>query len=111
GGPPTYLNSFEEKNYIFAKDNLFKLVEATKLMIIDHHILRDTKAMAFIESLKSKAKEFKNQVRTFAEFQGKDNQLLEAKRMKLYLEDEPSKEFMHWVNLPTEIRRKKFPPL
>ncbi|MCX8188381.1 MAG: MBL fold metallo-hydrolase [Nitrososphaeria archaeon] len=111
GGPPTYLNSFEEKNYIIAKSNLLKLVEETKLMIIDHHILRDIKAIAFIENLKNRAKEFKHQVRTFAEFQGKDNQLLEAKRMELYSKDEPSKEFIHWANLPAEIRGRKFPPL
>lgn len=111
GGPPTYLNSFEEKNYNLAKNNLLKLVEETKLLIIDHHTLRDIKAIAFIESLKDRAKEFKNQVITFAEFQGKDNQLLEAKRMELYLEDRPSEEFMYWANLPAEIRRKRMPPL
>lgn len=101
----------KKKIIILQKNNFLKLVEETKLLIIDHHILRDIKAIAFTESLKDRAKEFKNQVGTFAEFQGKNNQLLEAKRMKLYLEGRPSEEFMHWANLPAEIRRKSVPPL
>jgi len=111
GGPPTYLNSFEEKNYDAARNSLFKLVEETKLMIIDHHILRDIRAITFIGELKVKAREFDNQVKTFAEFQGEDNKLLEARRMELYREQEPSEEFMKWVNLPDVLRRGKFPPL
>ena len=111
GGPPTYLNSFDERNYVIAKNNLSKLVEKTKLMILDHHILRDDRAIAFVEELRSKARVFNNQVKTFAEFQGKSNQLLEAKRMELYREIEPTEEFMQWANLPDVLRRKKFPPL
>jgi len=110
-GPPTYLKNVDEKNIIKAEENLNKLVEDTKLIILDHHLLRDIRSLDFVKKLNIKAKTFGNKVQTFAEYQGRKNLLLESKRKKLYKENEPDKEFLKWINLPPQIQAKTLPPV
>lgn len=111
GGPPTYLSNVNEENIEQAKRNLSRLIEGTKLMILDHHLLRDLRALDFVRELNRKAKKFGNRVQTFAEYQDKPNLLLEAKREELYQNERPSEEFMRWTKLPLEAQKATLPPV
>ena len=110
GGPPTYLSNINRENIEQAKKNLSRLVEETKLMILDHHLLRDLKTLDFVRELSKKAKKFGNKVQTFAEYQEKPNLLLEAQRKELYQKKRPSEEFMRWTKLSPEVQRETLPP-
>jgi len=110
GGPPTYLSNVNRENIEQAKKNLSRLVEETKLMILDHHLLRDLKTLDFVRELNKKAKKFGNKVQTFAEYQEKPDLLLEAQRKELYQKKRPSEEFMRWTKLSPEVQRETLPP-
>ena len=110
-GPPTYLFGIEEKNIVQAKANLSKLVEETKLIILDHHLLRDLRAIEILKELKKKAEKFRNKVQTFAEYQEKANLMLEAQRKELYEKERPDEKFLKWTNLPPEAQRETLPPV
>jgi predicted metallo-beta-lactamase superfamily hydrolase len=111
GGPPTYLTEVSEKSVEQATANLSRLVEETKLMILDHHLLRDLKAIDILKKLNEKAKKFGNKVQTFAEYQDKKNLLLEAQRKELYAKEKPDEKFLKWVNLPSELQKGTLPPI
>ncbi|MEM3403526.1 MAG: hypothetical protein QXJ17_03100 [Nitrososphaeria archaeon] len=111
GGPPTYLKSVYERDINNAKENLNRLVETTKLVILDHHLLRDVRSLDFVRKLNTKAKTFRNKVQTFAEYRGKKNLLLESKRKELYMKKEPDEEFLKWINLPPQIQAVTLPPV
>lgn len=111
GGPPTYLSNANKENIEQAKKNLGKLIEQTKLTILDHHLLRDLKTLDFVKELNKKAQKFGNRVQTFAEYQGKPDLPLEAQRKELYLKDRPSEEFIRWTKLPPEVQKKTLPPV
>ncbi|MGQ9781751.1 MAG: MBL fold metallo-hydrolase [Nitrososphaeria archaeon] len=111
GGPPTYLTEVSGESIEQAKANLSKLVEEIKLMILDHHLLRDLKAIEILKKLNEKAKEFGNEVQTFAEHQDKKNLLLEAQRKELYVKEQPDEKFLKWASLPSEVQKETLPPV
>lgn len=76
-GPPVYIPylSFEQKE--IAQYNAEMLAEAVDTLILDHHVLRSIKGMAWVDALPSN-------VVCAADFMGVDRRLLEARRRYLY---------------------------
>ena len=83
-GPPTYLLGwrFSQKNLRKAEHHLMKIMEQTdSRLILDHHLLRD---LGYKTKLQNLYQRFGDRIQTFAEFNGRKNNLLEANRKKLW---------------------------
>lgn len=87
-GPLSYLlgKAFEMDDLKISIKNLRKLMEIDELkcIIIDHHLLRDLKWKELMEEIIELGEKKGIKVFTAAEFLGKENQLLEARRKELY---------------------------
>ncbi len=89
-GPMTYMMYRYGKEALEKSTaNLVKVIEETpiKVLMLDHHLLRDVKWREKIQPVFNSGEEHGCQVQTFAEFVGKENDLLEAHRKKLHKED------------------------
>lgn len=88
-GPMTYMLGFRysKKNLKASIQNLIKIIEETKVkkLALDHHLLRDLKWKERIHDVFSAAKKSNVKLMTIAEFCGKKNLMLEARRKELYL--------------------------
>jgi len=83
-GPPSYFLGwrFSYENLNKAEDNLIEIVKKTGCnLILDHHLLRDLK---YKEKLSKLYKKYGKKIKTFAEFNGKKNMQLEARRKELW---------------------------
>ncbi len=84
-GPMTYMLGYRysEKSLEISIKNLIKIFKETKIkrLIIDHHFLRDLK---WRERIKEVFEIAKNKIFTAAEYAGKENLMLEARRKELY---------------------------
>jgi len=83
-GPPSIFLGwkFSMQNMQDASDNLVEIIETLDCdIILDHHLLRDIK---FKEVFPEPYKIGGKQVKTFAEYLGKENNTLEAQRKKLW---------------------------
>lgn len=67
-------------------EQLIRILENTKVkkIILDHHIVRDINYLNKIESILRKARELGKEILTAAEFLGKKNDFLEARRKELW---------------------------
>ncbi len=87
-GPLSYLlgKAFQMEDLKVSIDNLRKImeIEEMKFVIIDHHLLRDLKWKELMEDVIKFGERRGIKVLTVAEFLGKENQLLEARRKELY---------------------------
>jgi len=87
-GPLSYLlgKAFEIEDLKISLKNLKKIMEIDelKLIIVDHHLLRDLKWRELIGDVIEMGEKNGVKVLTAAEFLGKENQLLEARRKELY---------------------------
>jgi len=113
GGPPLYLAGFrvDEEMAKIGLGNLGKIVEFVPCTILEHHILRDRQWREKAEKVFKKAQKAGNRVLTAAEFLGKENVFLEAKRKELFAEHPPSKDFEKWNRESFGMRRKTKPPV
>jgi predicted metallo-beta-lactamase superfamily hydrolase len=113
GGPPIYLSEYKVLAQSIEKGfkNLTKIVSKVPLTIVDHHMMRDKKALGRLKDLKEKASENGNTLMTFAEYLGKQNTLLEAMRPQLYDEFPPDRDFQNWAKLSPIRQRSVLPPL
>jgi predicted metallo-beta-lactamase superfamily hydrolase len=110
GGPPLYLKDFRVDPRLIekAKGNLMKLGREISTMVVDHHLLRDKDWM---EYLKPVVESSTGRVCTMAEYAGIPNTPLEYRRVELYRDHPPSKEFLAWSSQPEEKRRVEPPPV
>lgn len=99
GGPPLYLegsrvatSQLEE-----ALGNLERIAEATPVVIVEHHALRDEVWKPKLKRVFQGAEEAGHSVVTAAEYAGVENIFLESKRRQLYSEAPPSNEFKQWM--------------
>jgi predicted metallo-beta-lactamase superfamily hydrolase len=113
GGPPLYLVGFKvsETEMQTALRNLRTVVEHVPTTILEHHILRDGNWQERSTDVFYAAFETDHTVQTAAEFLGRQNRFLEAKRRKLYAEEPPLKEFEKWMKLGVEARERAKPPV
>lgn len=83
-GPPSYFLGwrFSQENLLKAEENLIEIIEKTDCnLILDHHLLRDLNYRARMKNL---YENYDEKIKTFAEWNGKKNNLLEAKRKELW---------------------------
>ncbi len=83
-GPPTIFLGwkFSLKNLEAASDNLLKIIKKINCeVILDHHLLRDIR---YREIFPEPYKKVGKNVKTFAEYLGKENNTLEAHRKELW---------------------------
>lgn len=113
GGPPIYLAGFRvnEQQVKRGLRNLETLAKTVPVIIVEHHLLRDAKWRDSATQIFKSAQKLGNKMVTAAEFLGKENQLLEAKRKQLFQDEPPSSDFDEWSKLPVLKRRKMKPPL
>jgi predicted metallo-beta-lactamase superfamily hydrolase len=113
GGPPTYLADFrfQQEQIESALKNLENLVRHVPMTILEHHLLRDEQWKERAKQVFRSALDAKNYVVTAAEFLGKENSLLEAKRKQLFENNPPDKEFEKWTRLPLPKRKLTKPPV
>ncbi len=112
GGPPLYLEGsrVSEHKIKQALLNLERITEVVPLIIIEHHALRDEAWRNKLSDVLAKAKVRGHSIVTAAEYKGKDNLLLEAKRRQLFDEHPVSEEFKQWTKTLTGKSIAK-PPL
>lgn len=113
GGPPLYLAGFkvDESQIKAGLKNLENIVMQIPITILDHHILRDEEWSMKSTSLLHQAYESGHTVLTSAGMLGLKENLLEAHRKKLFVDEPPSKEFEKWMKASEEAKRKLKPPL
>jgi predicted metallo-beta-lactamase superfamily hydrolase len=113
GGPPLYLSTFKvgQDKIQVGMNNLRKIVEVVPCVILEHHLLRDENWHQKITDVFYSAYKCGHTIKTAAEFVGKANCLLEARRKQLFAEKPPSAEFKAWMRLSEEAKRHTKPPL
>lgn len=80
-GPPLYLEKLSGELRQVAWRNALHLAYNSKILILDHHLMRDHQGPQWIESLSAKTGKH---IYCAADFMGKKPQLLEANRTELY---------------------------
>jgi predicted metallo-beta-lactamase superfamily hydrolase len=112
GGPPLYLAGFrvEETQLQQGLRNLERIVEATPLVILEHHALRDEFWRPKMDTVFKKAQEAGHGILTAAEYVDKENNFLESKRKQLFQDHPVSEEFKQWTKTLTGKKISK-PPL
>uniref|UniRef100_A0A7J2TH24 UPF0282 protein ENP88_01995 n=1 Tax=Archaeoglobus fulgidus TaxID=2234 RepID=A0A7J2TH24_ARCFL len=85
-GPMSYMLGyrFSSASLEMAIDNLKKISEVSREMILDHHLLRDLNWRSAVSEVFSYAEQFSTEVKSAAEFCGIKEELLEARRKELY---------------------------
>jgi hypothetical protein len=113
GGPPLYLAQFKVENEQIQAglNNLEKVVEATRCIILEHHILRDENWREKTKQIFDKAYKTGCKVLTAAEFLGEENAFLEAMRRRLFFENPPSREFEKWMHDDMKTKKHVMPPI
>ena len=89
-GPMSYMLGYRyaKKSLEASLKNIIKVIKKTdvKKFVLDHHFLRDLKWKEHLEKVYKAAKKRKVKILTCAEFAGKENDMLEARRKELYEE-------------------------
>ncbi|MEM3731021.1 MAG: hypothetical protein QW667_07975 [Candidatus Bathyarchaeia archaeon] len=113
GGPPFYLARFkvDDEQIQAGMKNLERVVEISKVVILEHHILRDENWREKAKNVFEKAKIVGCEVLTAAEFLAEKNAFLEAFRKKLYVENPPSSEFEKWMHSKKTNKKHVKPPI
>jgi predicted metallo-beta-lactamase superfamily hydrolase len=112
-GPPFYLSGFKVKTSQLQRglQNLAKIVENISSTILEHHILRDEDWFEKTAALRTLAQNSGHNLLTAAEYSSKENNFLEYKRRRLYLENPPSEEFDRWTRLGSAELSHSKPPI
>lgn len=112
-GPPTYLSPERIGSKVLAKatDNLELLVNQIPMVIIDHHLLRDSNWQDWLGPIQKVAIDQGHQLMTMSEVLGVTEQLLEARRELLYQESLTGSDYDDWVKQIRDGRIRKSPPL
>jgi len=113
GGPPIYLGGFRVKNEHIATgmQNLEKIAMSIPLTVLEHHLLRDEEWKEFSQPIFDAAKKSGHSVVTAAEFVGKENNVLEFRRKRLFELEAPGVDFEKWMKLPLPKRKLVKPPI
>jgi len=113
GGPPLYLlgTKVEESQIAAGLRNLERLVAGVPHVILDHHVLRDEDWRAKTDGVFRSAHGAGSTLQTAAEFVGRENAFLEARRRKLFAENPASEEFAKWMRKNEETQKYSKPPI
>jgi predicted metallo-beta-lactamase superfamily hydrolase len=85
-GPMSYMLGyrFSKASLEKAVENLKKISEVSREIVLDHHLLRDINWRKQISELFVHAEQFSTEIKSAAEFRGVEENLLEARRKELY---------------------------
>ncbi len=87
-GPMIYLlgNAYDKESLERAKENLRRILQLDrlKILVLDHHLTRDLEWRKYLENVFEEAEKRGKKILTAAEFMGKENTYLEARRKELY---------------------------
>jgi predicted metallo-beta-lactamase superfamily hydrolase len=85
-GPMSYMLGyrFSKASLEKAVENLKKISEVSREIVLDHHLLRDINWRNQISELFVHAEQFSTEIKSAAEFRGVEENLLEARRKELY---------------------------
>jgi predicted metallo-beta-lactamase superfamily hydrolase len=113
GGPPLYLAGFKvgEEQIRNGLRSLERIAEAVPYVLLEHHILRDENWRENTTKLYHSAYKSGHTVQTAAEFAGRQNTFLEARRKKLFTEYPPPRDFEVWMRLSEEQKKHVKPPV
>ena len=112
-GPPTYLAPDRVSVEVLsqAANNLQTLAETIPMIIVDHHLLRDSAWGEWLAPIRRFASDHGHQVMTVAEVMGLPDTLLEASRSSLYEQSPVTQAFEDWVKQIQSNRTNNRPPL
>ena len=88
-GPPIHLRVLPAASKQRAHTSLMRLAEAVPTVVVDHHLLRAENYTEFLSEPRDLARKSGHRILTAAEFMGRPNALLEAKREQLWTQDVP----------------------
>ncbi len=111
GGPPIYIGRFNDDMRTRARLSLETLVKQTSVVVVDHHLLRTGDWNKYLGPVREQCAMNKHKLITMAELGGFPIECLEAKRKKLFREQPPSPEFMHWMQSTDEYKKTHRPPV
>lgn len=113
GGQPLYLigTKVTDATIEVGFRNLEKIAGSVPVTILDHHILRSEDWRSHAGRVFEEAEKHRNRVVTAAEYAGKTETPLEARRKALYDQEPPSKEFIGWTKMSEMERKTIAPPL
>lgn len=113
GGPPFYLAGFkvDEAQLRLGLKNLTAVVESVPVTVLEHHALREESWQQRIKQVCDAASKNGHKILTAAEFAGQENNFLESKRKKLYIENPPSREFEKWMRKGLTEKSHVKPPI
>jgi len=113
GGPPVYLMDFRVPEQQIQKglESLARLARTVPLIILEHHLLRAEGWREQAKTVFEAARKSGHKVVSAAEFLGKEDDLLEAKRKKLFETEPPGRGFMKWSKLQLPARMLVKPPI
>lgn len=80
-GPPLYLESLSSELRHITWENTLRLAEKSKILILDHHLMRDQQGPQWLEALSAKTGKH---IYCAADFMGQKPRLLEADRTESY---------------------------
>lgn len=113
GGPPLYLAGFRvaDTKINDGLERLRKLIAAVPFTILEHHLLRIENWREMSAAIFETARKTGHKVVSAAEFLGKEDNLLEARRKQLFEAEPPGEGFMRWTKISMPARQLVKPPV
>jgi hypothetical protein len=113
GGPPLYLAGFRvsEMQVNDGLERLKRLVIAVPFTILEHHLLRAENWREQSKAVFETAQKTGHEVVSAAEFLGREEDLLEARRKQLFEAEPPGQGFMRWTKISMLARKLVKPPV
>lgn len=107
GGPPVYLVDFRvaETQIENGLERLRQLAANIPLIILEHHLLRAENWRERSKIIFEAARKVGNRIVSAAEFLGKEDNLLEARRKHLFEVEPPEDGFMKWTKISMPSRK------
>ena len=112
-GPPTYLSPERVSPSLITKaaNNLRRLVAQIPIIILDHHLQRDSNWREWAAPIQEMSRDIGHRLITVAEAIGLPEQLLETQRSELYNTEHPSPTYEAWVKSIDRGLTRVQPPL
>lgn len=113
GGPPLYLEGVrvDRTSIQTGIENASRIAGKIPKIIFEHHVLRSENWREGSKAVLEAGAKTGHEILTAADYLNEPVRLLEARRVQLYEEEPPSKEFMKWAELPREKQRRQPPPV
>jgi predicted metallo-beta-lactamase superfamily hydrolase len=113
GGPPLYLEGVkvEKASIMKGLENAARVAARVPTVIFEHHLLRSGNSREKAEVVYDSAARANHRVISASDYLGREPQLLECNRERLYEEEPPREDFVKWTKLPRDKRSMQLPPV